>query len=159
MRYEPAAKLPPPSGCQSGTHALGAAIRDVFPELQSLTLVYGCYNHRLIEGSSSFSLHAEGRALDVGVPPAATKDVGWELACTLVEQRITLGTMRVIWDGHIWSTEKPDKWRKLSLQLNQHHDHVHVEQFWKDAKRAANVVLPQYTDCLREARKAWPAIT
>lgn len=156
MRYEPASAQPTASGCQPATHALGVSVSVVFPDLESLHGPYGCWNPRRIEGSSAWSLHAEGRALDIGVPAAAGKDAGWELACALVGERLVLGTMRVIWDGHIWSAERLDRWRQLDADLNQHHDHVHVEQWWKDALRKAEVVQPQYTAALRKARRNWP---
>lgn len=43
------------------------------------------------------------------------------------------GTMRVIYSGHIWTTERRDRWDPLNAALNQHHDHVHIELFWAAA--------------------------
>jgi hypothetical protein len=138
VRYEPARVATLSRGCQTGTHALAAAIKVVWPELRSLTNVYGCWNPRHIAGSSTWSLHAEGRACDVGVPLDAN-ELGWNLACDLVAERRAIGTMRVIWDRHIWSTEKPDQWRRLQPSTNQHLDHIHVEQFWSAARRPRTV--------------------
>lgn len=76
--------------------------------------------------------------MDVGVP-SPQKAQGWELACELVARRVVYGTMRVIWDGHIWTTERRDEWQKLRPQTNQHRDHIHVEQFWSAAGRPVTV--------------------
>jgi hypothetical protein len=134
VRYEPAARTPRATGCQTGTRALGNAIRDVFPELQTLSGAYGCYNPRRIAGSRSWSLHAEGRALDVGWRPAQS-DLAWQLACELVTHRILYGTMRIMHDRHIWTTERPGEWSRLRPTTNQHTDHLHIEQFWAAATR------------------------
>lgn len=150
VRYEPAAKVPTATQCQTGTRALGLAIKNVWPELDSLTNVYGCFNRRKIAGSSSWSLHAEGRALDVGVP-AGGNEFGWQLACDLVSNRVPIGTMRVMWDGHIWSTEKPDQWRRLQTSTDQHLDHIHIEQFWRHAQRPSTVQA-ELEHVLAEAR-------
>jgi hypothetical protein len=132
VRYEPASSLPREGGCQSGTLALGRAIKATYTELQTLSGPYGCYNRRKIAGASNWSLHAEGRALDIGVQESEGGQA-WRLACELVAHRTTYGTMRVMWDRHIWSTEKPDQWRKLGASTNQHLDHIHVEQFRRAA--------------------------
>jgi hypothetical protein len=134
VRYQPAALDPPQRSCQPGTRALALAVGSAFPELQTLSGAYGCFNRRRISGSAQWSLHAEGRAFDVGVR-AALNAVGWELACELVAQRLLYGTMRVMWDRHIWSTERPDQWRRLSSSAQPHTDHVHVEQFRAAAAR------------------------
>jgi hypothetical protein len=155
VRYEPARNPPTARGCQTGTLALGRAVRAAFPELQTLTGAYGCFNPRRIAGSSRWSLHAEGRALDVGVPIVANA-IGWELACILVRDRITYGTMRVMWDKHIWSTERPADWRRLQPQSQQHTDHVHIEQFWAHATKPA-VAQHAYEAALIEARHQWAA--
>jgi hypothetical protein len=144
VRYQPAAADPPQRGCQSGTAALGRAIRTVYPDLQSMEGGYGCYNRRRISGSASWSLHAEGRALDVGVRHDL-KDQGWQLACELVAQRLVYGTMRVMWDGHIWTTERIDEWQRLRPGTNQHRDHLHIEQFRAAAARATAVQVAYET--------------
>jgi hypothetical protein len=127
----------------------------VFPEAVTMRGPFGCWNPRRIEGSSRWSLHAEGRAGDIGVLEHWTTSSGWELACSLVSERVQLGVMRVIYDGHVWSTEHPAEWRQLQPSVNQHRDHVHVEQWWKNARMAPQVVQPQYVSALREARDKW----
>lgn len=134
MRYEPASSNPTATGCQPGTRALATAVRNVYVDLQCLTNVYGCYNRRRSRDAPSWSLHAEGRAFDVGVP-GPEHETGWALACELVANRVLYGVQRVIWDGHIWSIEHADQWRGLQPNSTQHHDHIHVEQYRSAAAR------------------------
>jgi len=119
------------------------ALRDVFPELQSMSGAYGCWNPRRVEGSATWSLHAEGRAVDTGVP-AHRQEMAWSVVCHLVAQRLVYGTMRVIWSGHVWSTEHPSEWRTLRPTTNQHRDHFHVEQFWRSAVRPYATEYPTF---------------
>jgi hypothetical protein len=154
VRYEPAAPNPTATGCQTGTIALARAVRTVFPELESLTTVYGCYSRRYIRGTTTWSIHAEGRAFDVGVPDQCG-ETGWQLACELVARRTLYGVQRVMWDGHIWSVESPSAWRSLSPRTDQHRSHVHVEQYRAAAARP-RTVEPQYVTALRASRLPGP---
>jgi hypothetical protein len=77
--------------------------------------------------------------------------VGWDLSCEFVRGRITYGTMRVIWDGHIWSTEQRTEWQKVKSTTNPHRDHIHVEQFWQAARRPLTVT-DELTRALAEHR-------
>lgn len=151
MRYEPAGKNPTQTGCMPGTKALASAVKTVFPELNSLTAVYGCFNHRKIRGSTAWSLHAEGRAFDTGVP-GRERETGWSLACELVANHIGYGVQRVIWDGHIWSIEVADRWRQLQPSTDQHHDHIHTEQYRAAAQRGPDTEQV-YTEALARSRK------
>jgi hypothetical protein len=150
VRYQPAARNPTATGCQTGTRALGLAVRDVWPELQTLAGPYGCFNRRKIAGGAVYSLHAEGRALDIGVGPGED-DHGWTLACDLVAHRVTYGIQRVIWSGHMWSVERINEWRTLAPRTDQHLDHIHAEQHWAGARRPSTV-QPQLEAQLRKAR-------
>lgn len=154
MRYEPASRVEPTtSRCEPGTKALEEALRSVWPELQVGTGPYGCFNHRRIAGSTAWSLHAEGRALDVGVTPA-WHEQAWSLACQLVDRRVLYGTMRVLWDGHIWSCEQPADWRKLQPTTNPHRDHLHIEQYRANAARPFAAVFDTMRAGLAAARGA-----
>lgn len=152
MRYEPASPAPTARACQTGTLALADAVRDVYPELACMTPVYGCFNRRHVAGSTTWSLHAEGRALDIGAQSTQTS-LAWQLACELVAHRLVYGTMRVIWNRHIWSTERPDEWRPLGPSTAPHDDHVHVEQFRRAAARPRSSSVPM-TAALRLSRAA-----
>lgn len=151
MRYEPAAANPTATHCQTGTKALQRAIKDVYDELGGDPGVYGCFNRRKARSASSWSLHAEGRALDVGVP-ARYHDLGWELSCELVENRVLYGIQRVIWDGHIWTITKPGEWKRLTVPISQQHlDHIHLEQYWSSALKPRSVES-SYAHLLEENR-------
>jgi hypothetical protein len=157
-RYEPAATNPTATGCQTGTYALGRAIRTVYPELQSLSGPYGCFNRRRARSAATWSLHAEGRALDVGVGPDVD-DVGWTLACDLTARHVVLGVQRVMWSGHIWSIEEADRWRRLHPTTDQHLDHIHLEHRWSEAGKPRTIERV-YEGELRAGRtKAMPAAT
>ena len=150
MRYEPAAKNVPPGRCQTGTRALGLAIAKVWPEFISLRGGYGCYSYRAKTSGPGWSLHAEGRALDIGVP-SGTGQLGWQLACELVAHRVVYGVQRVVWDKHIWTVERIDTWHRLQPTTQQHTDHIHVEQYWHAALRSAAFQDP-YEEALTKAR-------
>lgn len=152
MRYEPASSSPWATGCQPGTLALADAVRAVYPELACMTAVYGCFNRRRIEGSRAWSLHAEGRALDVGVQPPEA-GLGWQLACELVGNRVLYGVMRLIWDGHIWSVERINEWEQVGPGTSPHLDHLHIEQYRGAAGRSRGVTAA-YRVALQRARTA-----
>jgi hypothetical protein len=116
-RYEPASPSPTATSCQTGTVALGRAIKTVWPV---------------------WSLHAEGRALDVGCG-VDHLEVGWDCACHLTASHITTGVQRVMWQGHIWSIEHAGSWRQLAPSAEQHMDHLHVEQRWSAARQPAEI--------------------
>jgi hypothetical protein len=151
-RYEPAAKDPTATRCQTGTVALASAIHEVFPELAVMRGAYGCFNRRRIEGTMQWSLHAEGRALDVGVAQGL-EGVGWTLACELTALHAAMDIQRVMWDGHIWSIEDAANWRRLHPGSNQHTDHAHIEQRWNGALKPLSV-QPAWETLLREGRPA-----
>lgn len=92
----------------------------------------GIYNCRPIAGSSSLSLHAEGRAADLGVPTGA----GWAqtFADSLVAHSRELGVQLVIYRRKVWSGRYPNSgWRNYTGS-NPHTDHLHVELSWNAAR-------------------------
>lgn len=113
---------------------------------------YGCYNRRPIAGQTTWSLHAEGRALDIGVDPAENQ-IGWQLACILVQDRKVYGVQRVMWDEHIWTVERIDQWQRLRPSSEQHHDHLHIEQYWSGALQPASVA-PLWRTTMERSRAA-----
>ena len=75
---------------------------------------------------SELSVHAIGRAIDLGVPQiagAADNTVGDAVANFLVENAEYIGIQRVIWDYTFWNGERGFG----SLGGNPHTDHIHVE--------------------------------
>jgi hypothetical protein len=92
----------------------------------------GIYNCRGIPGTSSTSLHGEGRAADLGVPVGA----GWAqvLADKLVANSAELGIQCVIYNRRIWSGSYPHAgWRPYN-GTHPHTDHLHVELSWNSAR-------------------------
>jgi hypothetical protein len=85
----------------------------------------GIYNCRSIVGSSTTSLHGEGRAADLGVP------VGADWAATLADRlRLSsaeLGVQCIIYNRRIWSGSYPHAGWRTYTGSNPHVDHLHVE--------------------------------
>jgi len=90
----------------------------------------GIYNNRLVRNGRSLSVHAEGRALDIGFPverPDGHPE-GNELADLLIEKHLELGVQQVIWARRIWSNYRADEgWRKFSGTSGYHYNHIHLE--------------------------------
>lgn len=77
---------------------------------------------RLDDGG--WSLHAEGRAADLGTSPYSRPPWGRDLAETLRVHSRELGVQCVIFDAQIWSGAFPDAgWRRA----RGHGGHLHVE--------------------------------
>ncbi len=92
----------------------------------------GIYNCRQIPGSTSLSLHGEGRAADLGVPVGA----GWAqtLADALVANSGELGVQLVIYRRKVWSGRYPNSGWRAYTGSNPHNDHLHVELSWQAAR-------------------------
>ncbi|MBF5080304.1 lytic transglycosylase domain-containing protein [Quadrisphaera sp. INWT6] len=82
------------------------------------------------------SYHYDGHACDVmvstagSVPDAAGTQLGWAVANALVADHRGLGVEQVIWQGRIWTAQRPT-WRDYENPLGSsvtldHLDHVHV---------------------------------
>ena len=80
----------------------------------------GIYNRRAVRGGKSWSLHAVGRAADLGVN---SKALGDEIADRLVRAAAKLGICEVIWYRRRWTAEKG--WQSYHGADN-HTTHVHV---------------------------------
>ena len=92
----------------------------------------GIYNCRTVAGSSTTSLHGEGRAADLGVPIGAS----WAqtLADKLVAYSAELGIQCVIHNRRIWSGSYPHAGWRTYTGSNPHTDHLHVELSWNTAR-------------------------
>ncbi len=87
----------------------------------------GIYNVRAVRGSKTvWSVHAEGRAIDVGFPvqPQGHAE-GHRLAGLLVQHHAALGVQQVIWARQIWRNTI-GSWRPYN-GVSPHLDHVHAE--------------------------------
>jgi len=123
LTYEKATA--PTSGGMPGTNALKRYLTSTYPGTRSM----GVYSKRRIRGvSRSWSIHAEGRALDLGVIPLGAP-VGLEVAEWLIEHSATLGIQYLIWDRRSWKAvgRSGDGWRRY-VGVSSHRDHVHIEQ-------------------------------
>jgi hypothetical protein len=114
----------PARGPQPGTVALKDYILGRWPMFHSL----GIYNNRPVRGSTSLSVHAEGRAFDCGVGPGEGL-WGSELAEWCVQNSPFLQIQQVIWNGRIWTSYVDSQgWRRYTGSAGPHTDHVHIEQ-------------------------------
>ena len=110
------------NGPQPAPKALWQLIHANFP----ITRFDGIYNNRNIAGTSTKSLHAEGRALDIGldVRKPAEKTVGDGLFQIFVDTATLAGFEEIIWNRQIWSTRTPQIHHYSGH--SPHTDHVHV---------------------------------
>lgn len=107
----------------SGARELMAYALAAYPTASNL----GIYAPRDQRGSAALSVHAEGRAIDVGFPyaGAAGNPEGLALADVLVAHHEALGVQCVIYARRIWSTQRPT-WRTYG-GTDPHTGHVHIE--------------------------------
>lgn len=119
--YQSATSVAP--GPTPGAKALMAWILANYPPAVNL----GIYNPRSVRGGTALSLHAEGRALDIGYPidRPSGHPVGSALCHALVEHHAALGVQCVIFARRIWTNTRPT-WRPYTGTAD-HFDHAHVE--------------------------------
>lgn len=120
VHYQPAAKVAP--GPTPGAKALMAWC---LAHYHGTNL--GIYNPRNVRGGQALSLHAEGRAIDVGYPVSRPDGhhMGQVLAAHMATFHADLGVQCVIFARRIWSNTRP-AWR-LYNGTADHFDHVHIE--------------------------------
>lgn len=139
--YQPARNCT--GGPAAGTGALLAWLQTTqAPPGSSL----GIYNCRNVRGSSTKSLHGEGRALDWGVP-VGTGPTGTVLGHDLVDMLGThahiIGIQCIIYDRTIWSRVSPNG--RPYTGASPHFDHLHIEL---TRAAAGNLTLTTVTDTL-----------
>jgi len=113
----------PTSGPQKGSMALYRALVDS-KQWGSQTKGLGVYNNRPIRNGKSLSTHAEGRALDIGVP--VSSDTGDRLYRVMVENATELGVQQILWDGKGWRCDR-GQFSTSSKVAALHRDHLHIE--------------------------------
>ncbi len=120
VHYQPAAKVAP--GPTPGAKALMAWC---LAHYHGTNL--GIYNPRNVRGGQALSLHAEGRAIDVGYPTERPDGhvAGRQLAADMVRLHAALGVQCVIFARSIWTNTRPI-WRPYTGTAD-HFDHVHIE--------------------------------
>ncbi|MBA0126274.1 peptidoglycan-binding protein [Haloechinothrix sp. YIM 98757] len=120
------------SSCTSGPTSGARALMAWFLGAYSDGVNTGIYNCRTVAGSSTTSLHGEGRAADLGVRPHGAQ-WGTTLADALRRNSRDLGVQCIIWNRRIWSGSYcQDGWRTYNGS-HPHHDHLHVELTWDAA--------------------------
>ena len=119
-------------GYETATHCFGSATPGARALMSWFLGAYagrggtnkGIYNCRPIPGSTTLSLHAEGRACDLGVPVGASW--GQPLADALVAHSGELGIQEVIYRRRIWSGAHPDDGWRTYNGSNPHTEHIHA---------------------------------
>jgi len=116
-------------GCQAGSTRLHNYLMARWPGLGS----FGCYNPNSRAGSG-WSLHREGRAIDVAVG-SNLKAKGDEAFHWLIDNADDVGLQEIQWYGLIWTSRRASSGirRDTSAARNLHFDHIHVGQCWHGA--------------------------
>lgn len=118
MRYEAATTVA--KGCQPGAREL------IYYSSRFGLSNVGCFNNRSVRGSTTLSLHAEGRAIDFTVG-TATDSVLTTFLHTLISHYEPLGVQQIIWQRRSWRCDRTgDKWRPYS-GVDPHTGHAHLE--------------------------------
>lgn len=132
----PAEKSKKWSGPQPGTKALWQLIQANFP----VARFDGIYNNRNIAGTKTPSLHAEGRALDIGLDVRNPKEntIGDGLFRIFGEVAVVAGIQEVIWNRQIWSSARPLVHPYTGH--DPHTGHVHVG-FTRDASQRTTLPI------------------
>lgn len=111
---------------QSGSVALMKYTLEKFPYARSM----GIYACRDVRGGSSLSIHACGRALDVGIPVLSTGRANTELGNPIVKFFDQFSTQFGIM-GQIYNRVRYDRGDPRGAYyggVHPHYDHDHVEQ-------------------------------
>ena len=135
-------------GPAAGTVRLANYIEHWFPRGEN----WGIYNCRTVSGSSSYSLHAGGRAYDhhLSVRNADDKAAGTRslrrscaptprATSTLLAKRF--GVQEIIWNCKIWTAARASEGLRpygacpTSNDTIAHRDHVHIGQNLRGAER------------------------
>lgn len=111
------------SGPEPGARALLAWLREEYPQGSSL----GIFNCRPVAGTSTKSLHSEGRALDYKMPMENGRGsaIGREIVFRIGAHGAALGLQTAIYDRTIWSAKSPEG--RPYTGASPHHDHLHIE--------------------------------
>ncbi|MEZ4340009.1 MAG: hypothetical protein R3B82_25590 [Sandaracinaceae bacterium] len=121
------------SGCGGslleGTRQLREWLMVAFPQISSI----GGYSCRAIVGdSSTMSVHATGRALDIMIPTVAgseaDNDLGDPIGNYLIEHAEEIGIQFIIWDRWTWGAHRASGSKeRMYGGAHPHNDHLHVE--------------------------------
>jgi hypothetical protein len=119
------------SGCSGGMTSGATALREYIYTYFPQTDHIGGYSCRAIVGNSStMSLHATGRALDVMIPTIggeANNSLGDPIGNWLIENAEFIGIQYIIWDSWTWRADRDAPKDRSYGGSHPHHDHLHVE--------------------------------
>jgi len=128
-----------PGGTASGPQPGAIVLRDHLKSRYNFIGTTGIYADRNVNGTSSKSAHAEGRAVDLHVPLSSVQ--GSQLAAYCVSYASRLGVQYIIWNKRSWkATDNPRDWKTYrppngkTDATSEHRDHVHVELCWEAAR-------------------------
>ncbi len=121
-RYQPA------DHCEAAAGAGARAILAFCLDQWSFASSMGIFNCRNARGSTSLSHHAEGRAIDIGIPTfsptKADSAKGMQVAEALGSNGRRLGIDHLIYDQKIWSARSPGG--REYTGAHPHFDHIHA---------------------------------
>ena len=155
----------PVNGAYRGTLALQRYLDHWFRGTSA-----GIYNCRTVAGSSTPSIHAEGRALDWRLLSWEEKDARaanrirrFFLRRDSADKRFAgakrWGIQQIIYNGKHWSETHPrDGWHTCEWDCG-HADHLHIEQNWDGAKRRTTAFTGyslSHTHCRYSGRASIP---
>lgn len=118
----------PTAGPMTGTLHLQSFVESKWPDSWSK----GIFAPRPIRGTEHltpkrWSIHAEGRALDIGVAlDVAGEVLGDEIADWIITHAAEIGCQYFIWNQRSWSKHRG--WTPYTGKAGGHRDHLHVEQ-------------------------------
>jgi hypothetical protein len=123
--------MPPWEACRdcSGGPAPGAVAMVAYwlESYEGIARSLGIYNCRPVRGSSSLSVHACGRAADLGVPVTAEgHEAAYEFLRRLSPHLMRLGVPYFIFNRRQWSARR-DPAGELYAGVHPHADHIHLE--------------------------------
>jgi len=90
----------------------------------------GIFNCRYITGTATWSVHAEGRAFDLGIPASSRPELGDAVLRELLRAPDQL-LQRVLWWGQIYDRETPEG--RPITRGDRHETHLHIEIPWSVA--------------------------
>lgn len=87
----------------------------------------GCYSNRNIRNSDQLSVHAVGRAIDIGCDPASPQSkASLDICCAaLARHGVKFGIQLIIFDRRAWSQK--NGWREYTGPAGPHTTHAHIE--------------------------------
>ncbi|MEE2787097.1 MAG: hypothetical protein VX589_07130 [Myxococcota bacterium] len=105
------------------------------------------YNCRPIRGGQAYSVHSEGRAIDIYIPKEngrANNRLGDQIANWIAANAAYVGIQYIIWDRTSWQGSRASQSRCYTGQ-HPHDDHIHVE-LTRAASRAETAFFQVITE-------------